>query len=415
LNVFNISRPNPANKPFGRHDGHVDPESGEVTDPIGLALDYRPGSFYLATPQRALLADGVQDTVTESDPDELSTLVTKLLADSDVPLAVGALPFDNAAAPHVVLPRAVRWAGSTRRSAVPPMHAPACTVEALPPPEDYERHVAAAVRRLKAGELRKVVLARTLQLNLERPVELHTLLANLVADNSHGYTYAVDLPPAPGPRRTLVGASPELLLSRSGAVVVANPLAGTLPRDADPVADRRNAEALLASAKDQDEHVVVVEAVVEALRPFCRRLSVAAKPSLVSTPAVWHLSTRITGELVDSGVSALRLACALHPTPAVCGTPSDLARRTIAELEPFERGFYAGAVGWCDANGDGQWAVAIRCAEVAGTSLRLYSGAGIMPASRPELELAETQAKFRTLLRAMGLDYRVAPALSTTA
>src|SRR5262249_4293007 len=161
--------------------------------------------------------------------------------------------------------RVVRWAGSTRRTAAPVVSAPACTVEALPAPEDYERRVEAAVRRLRAGELRKVVLARTLRLDLERPVELHTLLANLGPRTSHGYTYAVDLPPVRGTRRTLVGASPELLLSRSGAVVVANPLAGTLPRDADPVADRRNAEALLASAKDQDEHVVVVEAVVEAL------------------------------------------------------------------------------------------------------------------------------------------------------
>jgi isochorismate synthase len=373
-----------------------------------LVNDYRPGSFFLATPERALLATGVLDTVTERDPDELATLVTKLLADSDAPLAVGALPFDPAGSPHVVLPSSARWAGPLGSGSVPPAAvASGCLVEAVPEPGEYERCVARAVAALTDGPLRKVVLARTLRLTLGEPVDVPALVANLVRDNRHGYTYAVDLPPAGESRRTLVGASPELLMRRRGSVVTANPIAGTLARSADPVQDRRNAAALLASAKDQDEHLVVVEAVVDALRPFCRRLTVAPEPSLVSTPAVWHLSTRVIGELRDSGISALRLACALHPTPAVCGTPPELARRTIAELEPFDRGFYAGAVGWCDATGDGQWAVAIRCAEITGRTLQLFSGAGIMPASQPHLELAETSAKFQTLLRAMGLDLKI--------
>jgi isochorismate synthase len=376
-------------------------------DPIGLVDHYRPGSFFLATPERALLATGVQDTVTERDPDELATLVTKLLRDSDAPVAVGALPFDSAASPHVVVPKSVRWAGPRRASGTVTPTTPVasgCRVDAVPAPGEYERAVARAVETLSAGgALRKVVLARTLRLDLDEPVDTRALLANLVRDNVSGYTYAVGLP-AGG---TLVGASPELLLRRTGQLVSANPIAGTLSRDVDPAQDERNAAALRASAKDLAEHQVVVEAVVEALRPFCRKLTVAAEPSLVSTPAVWHLSTSVTGELIDPGVTALRLACALHPTPAVCGTPPDLARATIAELEPFDRGFYAGAVGWCDAAGDGEWAVAIRCAEVDGSALRLYSGAGIMPASQPHLELAETSAKFRTLLRAMGLDLAV--------
>jgi isochorismate synthase len=374
-------------------------------DPIGLVDHYRPGSFFLATPERALLATGVQDTVTERDPDELATLVTKLLRDSDTPVAVGALPFDSAASPHVVVPESVRWAGPPRASGEVAPIASGCRVEPVPAPAEYERAVARAVESLGAdgGALRKVVLARTLRLDLDEPVDTRALLANLVADNVSGYTYAVGLP-AGG---TLVGASPELLLRRTGQLVSANPIAGTLARDADPVQDERNAAALRASAKDLAEHQVVVEAVVDALRPFCRKLTVAPEPSLVSTPAVWHLSTQVTGELIDPGVTALRLACALHPTPAVCGTPPDLARATIAELEPFDRGFYAGAIGWCDPAGDGEWAVAIRCAEVDGSSLRLYSGAGIMPASQPHLELAETSAKFRTLLRAMGLDLAV--------
>jgi isochorismate synthase len=281
------------------------------------------------------------------------------------------------------------------------------SVEPVPSRAGYARAVAAAVDSLRAGELRKVVLARSLRLTMAAPVDVRTLLANLVSDNASGFTYAVDLPCASG-RRTLVGATPEMLVSRTGTTVVANPLAGSIPREQDPGADRAAGESLLASAKDRDEHRVVVEAVAEGLRPFCRTLAVPAEPSLVKTTAVWHLSTRIEGELRDPGITSLRLASALHPTPAVCGTPSAAARSTITALEPFDRGFYAGAVGWCDADGDGEWVVGIRCGEltepVTGPStMTLYSGAGIMPASVPELEVTETSAKFRTLLRAMGL------------
>lgn len=368
--------------------------------------DYRPGSFLLTSPQRALLATGERQVVTEHDPDELAKRVTKLLVDSDVPVAVGALPFDTDASPHIVLPAAARWSGPLGTYPRRPVGA-AISVEPVPSRAGYARAVASAVDLLKAGDLRKVVLARALRLTMAAPVDVRTLLANLVSDNAAGFTYAVDLPTLDG-RRTLVGATPEMLLSRTGTTVVANPLAGSIPRDQDPEVDHANGQALLASAKDHDEHRVVVEAVADALRPFCLSLDVPATPSLVSTTAVWHLSTHITGELRDPGISSLRLASALHPTPAVCGAPAQAARATITDLEPFDRGFYAGAIGWCDADGDGQWVVGIRCAEltepVAGpTTMTLYSGAGIMPASVPDLEVTETSAKFQTLLRAMGL------------
>jgi isochorismate synthase len=368
--------------------------------------DYLPGSFLLTSPRRALLTTGERQVVTEPDPDELAKRVTKLLVDSDAPVAVGALPFDTDSAPHLVLPAAVRWSGPLPARPRRPVGA-AVSVEPVPSRAGYARAVAAAVESLRAGELRKVVLARALRLTMDAPVDVRTLLANLVSDNATGFTYAVDLPCAAG-RRTLVGATPEMLVSRTGTTVVANPLAGSIPREQDPAADRAAGKSLLTSAKDRDEHRVVVEAVAEGLRPFCRTLHVPAEPSLIKTTAVWHLSTRIEGELRDPGITSLRLASALHPTPAVCGTPSAAARSTISALEPFDRGFYAGAIGWCDADGDGEWVVGIRCGEltepVTGPStMTLYSGAGIMPASVPELEVTETSAKFRTLLRAMGL------------
>jgi isochorismate synthase len=148
----------------------------------------------------------------------------------------------------------------------------------------------------------------------------------------------------------------------------------------------------------------VTDAVRASLRPLCKKLTASVPPRLIATATMWHLQTEIVGELTDPSTSSLQLALALHPTPAVCGVPTARARAAIGELEGFDRDFYAGVVGWCDRSGDGEWVVAIRCAEVRPDSLRLYSGAGIVAGSVPAAELAETSAKFRTMLEAIGLD-----------
>ncbi|MGI5169193.1 isochorismate synthase [Spirillospora sp. CA-253888] len=366
------------------------PVAGADTDPAGLLADHRPGSsFFFSSPDRTLLADGTRDGISLAD------------ALTHRPgLVVGALPFRPDAPERLAVPAAARWAGPARfghaRSAAP---AARPEIRPVPGPGDYERAVEKALARLSESDLDKVVLARTLHLTAPESVDAALLLRNLAAGDPHGHVFA-----APVPAGTLLGASPELLVSRYGRAVASHPLAGSAARSADPDTDRRRAAALLASAKDLREHAFVVDAVAEALRPFCDRLDVPERPSLVRTATMWHLGTRVTGRLADPGVSALALAVALHPTPAVCGTPAATARELIAELEPFDRGFYGGAVGWCDAEGDGEWAVAIRCAEAGERSLRLFAGAGIVPGSRPADELAETTAKFRTLLRALGLD-----------
>ena len=136
--------------------------------------------------------------------------------------------------------------------------------------------------------------------------------------------------------------------------------------------------------------------------PIAGHLNVPAEPSVIHTRTLWHLSTEVQGELIDPATSSLELATALHPTPAVCGYPNREARDLIAEIEPFDRGFFTGMVGWCDASGDGEWAVTIRCAEAEGGNLRLFAGAGIVMGSTPEQELAETATKFRTMLNAHG-------------
>jgi isochorismate synthase len=265
--------------------------------------------------------------------------------------------------------------------------------------------VTEALARMAAGGLDKVVLARALDVVADAPVDPVRMLRELARRDPRSYLFAVDLPTdRPGSPRTLLGASPELLLSRHGDEVVANPLAGSAARVADPDEDRRRGEALLASAKDRHEHALVVADVAARLRPLVDDLEVPDDPSLVATPTLWHLSTTVRGRVADRDVSALHLARALHPTPAVCGVPREVAHAAITEIEPFDRGFYTGAVGWTDARGDGEWVMALRCGEVRGDRVRLWAGAGIVPGSRPADELAETGVKLRTLLDALGLD-----------
>jgi isochorismate synthase len=371
--------------------------------PADLAARYERGDFLLATARHALLASGTAATATDTEPARLSRALPGLFADSGAPIAVGLLPFDTSEGTstpgHLVLPRSVHRASADQASLPPREDLPQpVKVTSVPEPEAHLAAVRAAIAALADRDMRKVVLARALDLDFDEPIQAAHIVRNLARGNPRHFTYAAQLPDG----RTLVGATPELLLSRAGGSVVSRPHAGSMPRSADPAIDKANGEALLASEKDHVEHAVVVESVVETLRPFCRTLDVRG-PELVSTPAIWHLSTTVTGELIDQDITALDLAAALHPTPAICGTPTDAARSLVTELEPFDRAYYAGAVGWVDAAGDGEWAVGIRCAEIADTSMRLYAGGGIVPASDPQTELDETSAKFRTLLSAMGL------------
>jgi isochorismate synthase len=383
-----------------------------------LLESYEAGaSFFFASPKRTLLAQGTFATVPhlrgadalERLPERVrSVLDSARQADHDIPVVVGAVPFDGTVPAQLVVPMTIQRAGPLVFDTDVPVHRPLgaqYTVQPVPEPAAYLDGVERALTLMRSGPLRKVVLSRSLHLSAAAPIDLRQLLRNLAWRNPSGYTFAVDLPRQDSDTgtRTLIGASPELLVSRNGMQVLANPLAGSAARSQDPLEDQERARALLASPKDLHEHAVVIDAVAEALRPYCKTLDVPPGPSLVSTATMWHLSSRITGELADSSISSLTLAAALHPTPAVCGHPTRLAHEAIGSIEPFERGYYTGAVGWCDASGDGQWAVTIRCAEADERTLRLFAGAGIVVGSRPESELAETEAKFRTMLQAMGL------------
>ncbi|WP_428985993.1 isochorismate synthase [Streptomyces pyxinicus] len=382
--------------------------------PVGAAtvlLDaFRPGDRFLATPTRTLLAHGVLEEVPHG-PGPVYERVAETLRGvrarhGAAPLVIGAIPFDQSAPAALVVPEATRGGPALATDplvvlpAAGPPAAATWTARPEPEPEVYGKSVAAAVDRMWKGEFSKVVLARTLELTGSGDLDLPGMLQRLARTDPSGYTFA--LPTAPA--RTLLGASPELLVSRRGDRLVSNPLAGSVPRSPDLAEDVRRAAGLLESAKDLHEHAVVVDAVHQALAPYCATIDVPARPSLIRTAAMWHLSTTVTGTLARPETSALEIACALHPTPAVCGTPTGLARRVIRESEPFDRGFYTGMVGWGDTEGNGEWVITLRCAEAEERTLRLYAGAGVVSASDPESETAETAAKFRTFLNAVGAE-----------
>ncbi len=266
----------------------------------------------------------------------------------------------------------------------------------VPSADAFEGAVREAVARIRRGEMRKVVLARTIEVTAERDLDPRLLAGRLRAVDPDAFTFAV-----PSDDGVLVGASPELLVSRRGHEIRSNPLAGSAPRSGDPDEDRANADALIESSKDREEHAIVVDAVAETLRPFCTELEWDQDPVLRDTPNVWHLSTRFRGWLRQPAPTVLELVAALHPTPAVAGEPRQAALETIEELEPFDRGRYAGPVGWVDAEGDGEWAIALRCAELSGNRAVLYAGAGIVADSEPTRELDETERKFRAFLDAL--------------
>ncbi|MDP2713164.1 MAG: isochorismate synthase [Solirubrobacteraceae bacterium] len=381
-----------------------------------LLQGYAPGAAFFCSPRHALLGEGHRAVLPPGLHDELVERVEAFLrsvADDGHrdPVAFGALPFSPDGPVRVVVPEHVRRGAPLAADEAALLGADrpapggrggtgsAWSVRPVPEPAAYAGIVDEAVGRMGADRLEKVVLARSLELRADGPIDAGVLLRRLATRDPRGYVFAVDLG-----GETLVGASPELLVSRQGDLVVARPLAGSAARRRDPGEDHDRAAALFRSPKDRHEHCVVVEAVAAALRPFCATLDVPAEPSLVATTAMWHLGTTVVGRLAEPRASALTLATALHPTPAVCGTPPGAAHALIEELEPFQRGPYAGAVGWQDASGDGEWVVTIRCGIVRGDSVRLFAGAGVVAGSSGAGELAETQAKFRTFLAAIGVE-----------
>jgi len=258
----------------------------------------------------------------------------------------------------------------------------------------WEEAVAEAVAAIKAGDLRKVVLARDLFATAAEPIDARVLLRRLAARYPDCFTFACD---------GMVGATPELLVRRAGRQVSALVLGGTAPRGGDAVHDEALGSELLASAKNNEEHAYAVASIRDALGPLCDALEVEARPGLLKFPNLQHLGTQVRGTLADSEKpkSALALAAAVHPPAAVCGTPASAALELIRDLEHMDRQRYAGPVGWVDAEGNGEWGIALRCAQLSGRTARLFAGCGIVAGSEPAAELAETLVKFQPMRGAL--------------
>jgi len=351
---------------------------------------------------RVAVADAAALLATIDHDDEVQSAGTGAVA-------FGALPFHPDPSAELIVPEVVwgvaddgtRWVTTigTDQDRPPDQALPVPTrVEVAPvrPPEWWCELVARATEAIRTSGpdgLSKVVLARELLAGADAPFDRARVLARLRDAYPDCFVFHVD---------GFLGASPELLVGRSGDLVRAQPMAGTAPRGADPAADAELATALMASTTYRREHQITIDMVYDTLLPWCSYLDYEAEPSVVGMANVQHLATLVEGRLSQPAPSILELVEALHPTPAVCGWPRAEARRWIEAHEGFDRGRYAGTVGWVDAKGNGTWAVSIRCAEVHGTTARLYAGNGIVVDSDPATELAETEAKLSAMLSALG-------------
>jgi menaquinone-specific isochorismate synthase len=255
--------------------------------------------------------------------------------------------------------------------------------------------VSTAVEVIATGEVNKVVLARAVEARAEGHLDVRSVLARLAAEYPMCWTFHVD---------GMVGATPELLARVDHGLVTSRVLAGTIRMTGDEMGDLARAGALARSSKDREEHEYAVGSVTQVLAAHCTSVNVPDEPSVLHLPNVMHLATDITGAL-SQPVGALDLVRELHPSAAVCGTPTLAAARVIDRLEGLDRGRYAGPVGWIDAAGDGEWCIALRCAEIDRNDparLRLFAGCGIVAASDPASEWAESEAKLEPMRAALG-------------
>jgi menaquinone-specific isochorismate synthase len=405
----------------------VDLDAIEVAGPDGLVFDR--GRHGFAGRGSAVIATISGDE--RADPARAAAAVAEVLdaivRDDDVglpgcgPVALGALPFDRhrdalLTVPAVLVGRAAdgtRWCTtvlpvdaapddhdrlrdevveSAQTSRAPVVDVHDFHIHSSRPAADWQAAIVAARDELRTGTARKVVLAREVIVRADTPIERRAVLQRLRASYPACVLFAFG---------SFVGATPELLVSRTGDIVRAQPMAGTAPRSADPTTDARLAAALLSSAKDLAEHRYTIDMVHDTLLPFCSYLDEEAEPSIVAVANVQHLATTVEGRLSAPAASVIELMTGLHPTPAVGGLPREGALAMIERYEELDRGHYAGPVGWVDGQGNGEWAVGIRCAEIDGATARLVAGVGVVADSDPDAELAETQAKLQALLAAV--------------
>ncbi|EII2375070.1 isochorismate synthase [Staphylococcus pseudintermedius] len=256
----------------------------------------------------------------------------------------------------------------------------------------YKDSVNRAINAIHNGEFKKIVLSRKNVITFEKKLCPYQIYSNLDANNSNGFIYYSEKD-----NNYFIGASPELLIRKKDNMIETNPLAGSRPKyDNDDLNELMKSE-LKNSKKDLLEHSLVVEYIEKKLKPICSQLHVPTCPEIIGSDKMWHLSTKIHGNLKES-ISSLELAQILHPTPAILGDKPEMLMRHLYDYEGYDRGFYSGYVGWMDYNGDGEWVISLRCGETENNKVSVYAGAGIVSDSNAEEEFKETEAKMQTLI-----------------
>ncbi|HGV9336286.1 isochorismate synthase EntC [Raoultella planticola] len=374
-----------------------------------------PESFFFMSPYRSFRTAGCFSRFSHSAADgalldgEFQRNMAAAFTDAKAagirkPVMVGAIPFDTNQPSELFIPESWEYfsrTGKQQSARYFTAQTPMDVVERqeIPQQDAFMAMVERAAGLTATPEVDKVVLSRLIDITTRERVDSGALLERLIAQNPASFNFHVPLSDG----GVLLGASPELLLRKEGDHFSSLPLAGSARRQPDDVLDREAGNKLLASGKDRHEHELVTQAMKAVLTPRCRELSLPDSPQLVTTPTLWHLATPIEGTALAQE-NAMSLACLLHPTPALSGFPHQVAKRLIAELEPFDRQLFGGIVGWCDDEGNGEWVVTIRCARLHQRTLRLFAGAGIVPASSPLGEWRETGVKLTTMLNVFGLN-----------
>ena len=403
--------------------------TGELSAPFALVDHLPPAPMTFIRGGQGIIGWGVAKRLEATGPDRIAELAKKwreLVADAKIDDSVnlpgtglvgfGSFAFadESAAKSVLIVPRLILgsrdgrvWLTEVQSSdseadqveAVNFWSQPATLGANLPlvfangsqSPEAFKNAVQLAVSAIAAGEVEKVVLARDINAKIDASFDLRPVLKSLAEKYLTCWVYSVD---------GMFGASPELLVRVAHGQVSARVLAGTAGRGTDPAIDAAISAALATSEKNTTEHAFAVDSLVNSLAPFCIHVDADPKPFSLALPNLWHLASDVHGVLRNDA-SVLDLAAALHPTAAVAGTPRLEAQRLLAKLEGFDRGRYAGPVGWIGADGDGEWAIALRGAQIEGDSIRAFAGGGIVAGSEPEAELAETELKFQPMRDAL--------------
>jgi len=374
---------------------------------IEQTTDQSEIQFIFTSQHKILTATGVKQTLSNeglNTPDFIKSVKSHLqklkMAGHENPIAIGSIPFDINQKTEFFIPNNCLFSDDfpSETSSLETDTTKLIALSQVTGEKHFKGAVNKALSLSENTQLDKVVLSRAIDVQTEGTLNAQNMARVLHQQNPSAYTFSI--PQSNG--TTLVGASPELLVKKQGNQVSSNPLAGSRKRTNTTKQNKLLSEELWSCTKDRFEHKLVADAVYQNLKPFCNDLNNPKAPSIIETSAMIHLSTKIDGTLSSVNTSALDLAYALHPTPAICGTPANLAKATIQHLEGYERAQFCGAVGWMDADGNGEWVVTIRCGVIQQNSIRLYAGAGIVQGSDPSAEFNETEAKLNTMLTALG-------------